>query len=97
MPAANPDFKALTLNEIYDQEVEDEFMGKARKINLPNGNIVWLKCEDPYGFWYVSLKKGQVPENLKGAYSNFSTALNAVNLWLKDKRDPIVYPTTKKE
>ncbi len=95
MPAANPNFTALRLDDIFDEALDKEFMGKVRKIDLPNGNIVWLKCEDPYGFWYVSLKKGQVPENLKGAYSNFAVALNAVNLWLKDKKDPIVYPSSK--
>ncbi len=88
MPAPKPNFVPYQLDDILDENLDQESGGKYRKIEIEN-NTVHIKCEDPYGFWYISLSKGQVPEKLKGAYTSFDQALREVNFWLKHKKEPI--------
>lgn len=96
MPAKDENFKDVTLSDIHDDEIEAEYMGKVRKIVLENGNWVWFESVDPYGHWKVSLKKGQLPDYIKNnSYTNFLTALSDVNRWLRERKHPIVYTTTK--
>ncbi len=90
MPAVRENFKPLTLDDVLDEEYDEEHMGKFRKIEIER-NVVHIKCEDPYGFWKISLEKGQLPERLKGSYTTFDQALREVNRWLKDKKEPLVY------
>jgi hypothetical protein len=40
---------------------------RERFITLPNGNKLRLTAKDPYGFIYLSLEHGQLPESLKDA------------------------------
>ncbi len=97
MPATDPDFKPITLNDIHDEELDFEYKGKVRKIVLENGNYVWMECVDPYGYWQVSLKKGKLPDKIKdNNYTTFRDALTDVNRWLKERKHPIVYATTLK-
>lgn len=96
MPAPRGNFVPFELDDILDEDYDKEHMGKRRKIEL-DGNVVHIDCEDPYGFWYVKLKKGQVPERLKGAYTTFDAALTAVNTWLKNKKEPISFTKPVKE
>lgn len=93
MPSVDPNFKPLDLNDILDDELDKEYMGKLRKIVMSNGNFVWIECRDPYGFWYISLEKGKLPDKLTGSYTTFDMALRDVNQWLRDKKEPIVYET----
>lgn len=95
MPAKRDNFTPLTFDEIFDDEYDKEHMGKYRKIEL-DGNTVHIKCEDPYGFWHISIAKGQIPEKLKGAYTSFDQALREVNVWLKDKKEPYLPQEVKK-
>lgn len=96
MPSANEEFVPLTFDDCYDPEIDKEYMGKVRKIVLENGNYVWIECVDPFGHWQVSLKKGQLPDALKhGSFTTFRDALTAVNIWLQNRKVPIVYQTTK--
>lgn len=98
MPAKKDHFQPLTFDDILDEEYDQEHMGKYRKIELEN-NTVHIRSEDPFGFWYISLQKGQVPEKLKGAYTTFDQALRDVNYWLKNKKEPISFtkPNAVKE
>lgn len=94
MPQKNPDFKPITLSDIHDEDIEKEHMGKVRKIALTNGNHVWIECVDPFGFWKVKLKKGQLPDFIRNnTYTTFLGALNDVNRWLENRKEAIVYTT----
>ena len=95
MPAKPANFKAYTFDDIFDDEYDKEHSGKSRKIELDN-NTININCEDPYGFWYISIAKGQIPDKLKGAYTSFDQALRDVNVWLKDKKEPYIPSETKK-
>lgn len=96
MPAPRSNFVPYTLDDVLDDQTEFENGGRHRTIDIDN-NIVNIKCEDPHGFWYISLKKGQLPEKLKGAYTSFDLALHDVNIWLKSKKEPISSIPLKKE
>lgn len=97
MPAPQSNFVPLTLNEILDEELDAEERGKVRKIKMSNGNILTFTCEDPYGFWVMKLSKGRLPEKLMGAYTTFDAALKDANLWMKDKKEPLVYVTEERK
>lgn len=84
------DFTPFELDDILEEEYDAEHGGRARRIHMDNGNIVHIKCEDPYGFWMVSLEKGNLPDKLKGAWTTFQQALAAVNQWLRDKPEPYI-------
>lgn len=86
-------FTPHTLDSIFDVEYDKEHGGKYRKIEMDNGNVCHIKCEDPYGFWYISLDKGQVPNRCKGSYTSFDAALRDVNVWLRSKPEPYVAET----
>ena len=95
MPSKNENFKPFSFDDIFDDEYDKEHMGKYRKIEI-DGNTVHIKCEDPYGFWMVSVSKGTIPEKLKGAYTSFDQALRDVNLWLRDKKEAYIPYEVKK-
>jgi hypothetical protein len=59
-------------------------LGKIRTTDLGN-NKIHVKQKDPYGFWFINFDKGQVPEKLKGAYTDFVMAERAVNAYLAEK------------
>lgn len=42
---------------------------RVRTFELENGNVLYAKQTDPYGFWHLNLDKGQLPEAFRGAYS----------------------------
>lgn len=44
---------------------------RTRVFELSNGNKLYAKQTDPYGFWYLNLDKGQLPEKFQGAYSTY--------------------------
>lgn len=58
---------------------------KVRTITLKSGNAINIRSEGPYGFWYISWERGQLPENLKGAYTSATEAENAVGTYLAEK------------
>lgn len=91
MPTTDDNFKPLTLDDVFDVDYDKEHMGKYRKINLKSGNVVHVRAEDPYGFWYITFEKGKPPEELRGSYTSFDLALRDVNIWLKAKKIPLVY------
>lgn len=51
---------------------------RVRTFELSNGNKLYAKQTDPYGFWYLNLDKGQLPEKFLGAYSTFDAVVKDV-------------------
>jgi hypothetical protein len=49
-------------------------------------NKIRFRREDPFGFWYISLEKGNLPEPMKGSYTTLQYAENAANVWIHNKR-----------
>lgn len=82
----------LELNDIFHDAFDKENNGKSHKIVLPN-NVIYLTSEDPYGFWKISLERGQLPEKYKGGYTSFSMALRDAETWFKEKKLEPILPT----
>lgn len=51
---------------------------KVRVFELSNGNKLYAKQSDPYGFWHLNLDKGQLPEQFLGSYSTFDAVVKDV-------------------
>ncbi len=51
---------------------------KNRILELDNGVIIRATQKDPYGFWHLSYTKGAIPEVLKGQFTTFEYAKEAV-------------------
>lgn len=60
-------------------------LSKQRTLTLEGGNAVNITSRDPYGFWYISWERGQLPETLRGAYTSFTEAERAVLVYLSQK------------
>jgi len=60
-----------------------------RYIELANGNKLNLKRADPFGFWYVSFEKGQVPAVLKSAFTTVEEAMKQIEIYLKAKNHEV--------
>lgn len=82
----------LDLNAIFVDQYDKEHGGKSHKITLPN-NTVHIRCEDPYGFWKISLEKGQLPEKFKGEYTTLTQAIRAAETWCSEKKLEPILPT----
>jgi len=61
--------------------MEDDNMEKTTKdspvvveIAIDNDNKILLQRKDPFGFVYMKLEKGNLPERYQGAYTNFEYA-----------------------
>lgn len=53
------------------------------KMNVADNDfVVKHRDDDPYGFWWISREKGQVPEDLRGAYTTVAHAQEAINTYL---------------
>lgn len=50
-----------------------------------NDFVVKHRDDDPYGFWWIGREKGQVPEELRGAYTTSELAKNAVQEYIAQK------------
>lgn len=48
-------------------------------------NRIHIECTDPFGFWYIKIERGQLPEKLRGAYTEFDKAEAAVKHYLAEK------------
>jgi hypothetical protein len=56
-----------------------------REIPLDNGNTLYLKRTDPFGFFVFSLAKGNIPKWMQGNYTSLSEAQKAVQQYLRDR------------
>lgn len=72
--------------QAYDDIVGDNDITNVREIPLDNGNTLFLKRKDPYGFISVNLAKGQVPEWMRGDYTSWKEASKAVQKYLEERR-----------
>jgi len=88
--------KPLELTDIFIDEYDKHNNGKSHKITVSN-NIIHIRSEDPYGFWHLSLDKGQLPEKYKGAYTHLSQAIRAAQTWTQEKKLAIVLPTKEQQ
>lgn len=62
-----------------DKDRED----RHRVMELPSGNKVHFKAEDPYGFVKINFDKGPTPEHLQGVYTSFMEAERAIESHLR--------------
>ena len=65
------------------QDIDDNDVTSTRVIELENGNKLYLKRTDPYGFLQFNLDKGQLPEFMKGTYTSFFEADRAYRQYLQ--------------
>lgn len=69
-----------------------------RAIPLPNGNTMYAKRDEQFGFWRFNLDKGQIPQWLKGSYTSLSDAQKAIDKYMNELKEPVKAPqlTSKK-
>lgn len=65
----------------YDADRAD----RKRVIDLGNNKII-MKQTDPFGLIYINFERGQMPDNLKGAFTSFDYARQAVERYLNSKK-----------
>ena len=56
-----------------------------REIDLGNGNKIYLKKTDPFGFFKFNLERGQLPSWIQGEYTSITEAEKALDKYLKDR------------
>jgi hypothetical protein len=54
-----------------------------REVVLSNGNKYYIQCTDPYGFWKISMDKGQVADVLSGDYTSPEKAEVAIKQYVE--------------
>lgn len=62
---------------VQDQ-LGDKDLSKTRVFELENGNKLYAKQTDPYGFWRLNLDKGQLPDWLDQDFNEWSQVQRAV-------------------
>ncbi len=67
------------------QDFESAPETRRRQVELPNGNKYHIECRDPYGFWFIHMDKGQIPDRLSGAYTSADQAVSDINRYLATK------------
>lgn len=71
----------MTQKDAFADQPRD--LPNARPMNVAeNDFVVKHRDDDPYGFWWVGREKGQVPEELSGAYTSIEAAQEAVTVHL---------------
>lgn len=75
-------------------ERSDKDLSLDRTMDLGN-NVVHIKKEGPYGFWFISLEKGQLPNQLKGSYTSFLEAEKAVSFYYINEKGRDLKPAVK--
>jgi hypothetical protein len=59
-------------------QLGDKDKSKIRTFELENGNKLYAKQTDPYGFWRLNLDKGQLPDWLDQDFNEWGQVLKAV-------------------
>jgi hypothetical protein len=57
---------------------------RVRFVEVGN-NKLFMKRVDPYGFVYVNYERGELPQELKGAYTSFEAARTGIQKYLAKK------------
>lgn len=60
-----------------------------RIIELDNGNKLRLTRKDPFGFIYLSLEKGGLPEAYKGAFTDWGQARLAAEKYQRERNETV--------
>lgn len=55
---------------------------RVREFDLGNGNKLFATRKDPYGHWFLSLERGALPEEFRGAYSSAYMMKQAVDRYV---------------
>lgn len=77
-------------------QLGDKDMSKTRVFELENGNKLIAKQTDPYGFWRLSLEKGQVPQWLDQSFNEWGQVLKAVERYGRERQLAIADVRNKK-
>lgn len=70
---------------IYGHEPGPRDAAAEEIIQMTNGNHIKMQRQDPFGFIYLSLKNGGLPEKYQGAYTTFAYARQAAQQYLQDR------------
>lgn len=70
-------------NEMYIDYKKD--LSSERSVSLDNGNKLFIRKYDPYGFWRISYEHGQLPQKLLGQYTIFELALEDAKKYVAEK------------
>lgn len=70
-------------------QVGDKDLAKTRVFELENGNKLYAKQTDPYGFWRLNLDKGQLPTWLDQDFNEWSQVLKAVARYGNERKQVI--------
>lgn len=77
------------MNDIFlDSHDPSRDLGRERKIEVVNEPSFILQQYDPHGFWRVRREHGQIPDKLKGDYTTFRAATEAVEGYIKTALKP---------
>lgn len=60
-----------------------------REITSPGSSKIILRRKDPYGFWYISFERGQIPASLNQAFTAIDRAYEAVQNYLNENANRI--------
>lgn len=77
-------------NEFEDVEKSDTELSKRRVYTMNGGNSLIATCVDPYGFWYLSLEKGNLGDKYRGAYTSIDEVEKAIKAYTNEKEKFIV-------
>lgn len=64
--------------------VGENDLPSVQTVDLKN-NRAFIKKDGPYGFWTISLERGQLPECLKGSYTSDHLAKKDLVKYMKSK------------
>ena len=67
----------------------DPVPSRTRVVELENGNKLNLTAKDPYGFIYLSLEHGPLPESFRGAYTSWHHAEMAAQSYVRLRQDTL--------
>lgn len=62
---------------------------RIRVFELENGNKLYAKQSDPYGFWRLNLDKGQLPQWLDQDFNEWGQVLMAVEKYAFQRKQVI--------
>lgn len=70
-------------------QLGDKDKSRIREFTLENGNILYAKQTDPYGFWRLNLEKGQLPAWLDQDFNEWGQVLKAVERYSFQRKQAI--------
>jgi hypothetical protein len=62
----------------------DKDLPLVKQIKLQN-NVIYIKKQDPYGFWTVNFDSGRTPPRLRGQFMSDIDAEKEVMIYLRQK------------